>query len=150
MTPERFAHYMSGNKELDDEHFALLTEFDAVISRFKNNDPAAVQSAVMVLSSLKSHIAREEHCMMGLKYPFAQSHIDDHVKQNRDIQQLIDNKHVNDLALQLFLENVSVRFLDHIDHYDLQFTDWLKQKYGDIVDFNTMHYGDCDKLALCV
>jgi hemerythrin len=141
---------MSGNKELDDEHFALLTEFDAVIERFKSKDPAAVQSAVMVLATLKDHIAREEYCMLGLKYPYAKPHFEDHVKQNRDIQHLIDNKHINDFALQLFLENVSVRFLDHIDHYDLQFADWLKQQHVNIADFNTMSYRDCDKLALCI
>jgi hemerythrin-like metal-binding protein len=150
MSRERFKHYASGNKELDDEHFELLNMLDDVLGKFKRRDTNAISACNTLLTRLRVHIEQEELCMIRLKYPYSEYHIADHTSQEREIQELLADKHENEFKMQLFLEKLSVRFVDHIDHFDLQFTNWLKNKYGGIDNFHTLKFSECNESLTCV
>jgi hemerythrin len=142
MTIDRFVHYKSGNDELDEDHLALSTALDAVLLKIKTNDVTATEDINVFLAKLLVHSTNEETCMLKTKFPFWAPHFEDHTRQRREIQELlaINNKQgQNEFVTQLMLEKLDARFVNHIDHFDLQLTQWLAEKYGNIKNFKLLH-----------
>lgn len=129
MTPERFKHYMVNIPVIDNEHYSLLREINAVTALFKdkNFNEAKVELETLKIN-MREHTKREEDMFKRINFKFANPHVDDHVRLTKNLDKIIlmsDNDlHRNLSHIVAELEDI---FITHIDHYDMQYADAYKE-----------------------
>ena len=123
MNIERFQHYRTHNDKIDACHFRLLCEMEDVArdyNQFKNISPILV-----LFNHLTQHHIEEEAAMVIVNYPYIQFHIDAHCILRNNLDDLISlctaNKRITNIT-----DEFERLFVTHIDHYDIQFSDWIK------------------------
>ena len=133
MTRDRFANYLTGIPALDDEHWDILSEMDNVIFMFKSRDHEfadLVAEMHKVIHQLTTHLHTEESYMIKIGYPYLEYHQVAHAKLIADAVTISNTKH-GQYRRDLFgdiLNGLSDNLLTHIDHYDIQMTDWHSQQ----------------------
>jgi hemerythrin-like metal-binding protein len=123
MIEERFVHYRTGYKAIDDEHFALLLSVDKIIRlcREKFIPEQTITDLMQELDSqLKAHFLHEEELMRESSFKFYDGHKKVHGELHARFTRLLyppkfDHTHARYLITEL--ENI---FVHHIDDYDMQ------------------------------
>lgn len=136
MSPERFRHYLTGNKEADEVHFVLLGMADDLMIALKHwkqdcCHDGKCSKAVNFLNALQEHINAEEIEMERVEYPYRLYHNQSHDTLLHKIKSAIAHYKENPIGA-LYLANqiydVSELYIKHLEDYDLQFYNWHKQE----------------------
>lgn len=121
ISKEAFKHYLVGSKDIDDEHWEILSSLEEFsLSKTKEEDIRIIER---VLKLWEDHTVREATSMKKYNFPFAKYHLQEHdeivtrfeVVKNKIINEDIINK--NWIASEL-----QVIVCSHIDRTDRQFS----------------------------
>jgi hemerythrin-like metal-binding protein len=132
MTEEMFSHYKLDIKEIDDQHWELIQIMNDIKHTTCDYCYVSVCSNCATLLNqlkliLKEHFEYEEEIMTQHSYPYLPYHKQHH----NEMMILCTTKLHTKLGLgnRNYLMNTVQRILvDHIDHHDMQFGNWIKQQ----------------------
>ena len=127
MVKDRFVHYVTGYKEIDDEHFAMLLVMDEAILLLREKPPCPIklkEVLTRIQTALLAHLIHEEALMTAANYKYTVAHTvahDDLRIRMRNLLETTDFGHINVAEILKELEFILVA---HIDGYDMQIKLW--------------------------
>lgn len=127
MSPENFVHYVSGHKAIDDQHWRLFEILDKAKAETNHSKNSAMVHLRELSSALEHHFKYEEALMIKINYPFKEFHLSQHQKMINDINEQIKETQKSQIGFgTYFFAHLERALLVHIDAFDLQFVDYLK------------------------
>ena len=127
MIKARFVHYTLGVPEIDEQHINLARGiYDLKITIKLGQLDKCKRDLAKLASDIKEHFDYEEALMVASNYPYIPYHKYEHLRLLREVESLIklDTLNVKNNILEI-LETV---VYDHIDTYDRQFAEYLKEQ----------------------
>jgi hemerythrin-like metal-binding protein len=121
MNKDIFAHYTTGLKEFDGAHLSIFGKIDQLKTLC---DDSAVGVTESLLSEMKEHFREEEADMTEMNYSHFESHAYDHSTIISKLEKLLKYSSGNK-AICHSMSDFEAAYKNHIDVYDLQFTNWL-------------------------
>lgn len=126
MTPETFEQYRTDIPSLDQCHWNLLQMLvDAAIDYKYNRD---VRQLKLLAKLLIDHHIEEEQMMSDENYPHIEAHKHSHDTLTFHLVNMI-YRCLHDPDYTDITQDFERFFVSHIEHYDLQFSTWLKNKH---------------------
>ncbi len=126
MSRDRFVHYLTGNHDIDSEHWDLLSMMALIIDDLRAKDfLLAFPKIKELLDIFENHLIHEDRIMELAKYPFKQPHNADHTTMLSIIHQFESMINQNEKINDHHINKLSEMFLIHIDHYDMQMVDYI-------------------------
>jgi hemerythrin-like metal-binding protein len=123
MNEERFVHYRTGYKEIDDEHFALLQTADEIVRLCRQHQVQSelVMGLLCTLDKqLNDHMQHEEALMREANYKYYNAHLSAHVELRVRFSKLPHPATFSYNHAKYVVDEVEHIFIDHIDGYDMQ------------------------------
>lgn len=124
MTLEQFEHYKTGIPSFDEEHWLLFCQLDELACVIASEDyDAALLMQGAIFDRIIEHYSEEQRLMEDAGYPYTDFHCANHsflVNQLR-----LANKYNVQLLSKYMCVDLVRMLVAHIDHHDLQFTQWL-------------------------
>jgi hemerythrin-like metal-binding protein len=123
MNAERFIHYKTGYKQIDEEHFAILRGMDKIIELCKAQpaDTDLIKQSLEELdSALHLHFESEEKLMAAANYKFAAVHATAHVNLGAQISLMLHPRDFNQRHIGYIVKDLEYLIVTHIDSYDMQ------------------------------
>jgi hemerythrin len=122
-------HYMTGIKELDEEHVGIFARIKDMLQIGNNGDKAIERFDEFVLY-LDAHYRAEEKYMSEVGFPYLEKHIEVHREIVSKLQKNSQHsrQNVNYMGSMYYLNDLKRMLLAHIDQYDLQVSDYLKER----------------------
>ena len=126
MSDERFEHYVLNIAKLDDHHEELTKTMCKVkLLLIDRNFEEARAILAVLFNELKDHYKYEEQLMVGLGYPFVNSHIQEHLRLSA--LSSLTQKIIDKTTTLNLLEEI---IYTHIDTYDRQFAEYISEKHS--------------------
>ena len=123
MNRELFDQYKLGIPEIDDEHWAIFTLMQTILSQVATTDYVGIQESLnQFLSDVQAHSDSEIELMRSMNFPFIDTHIVEHKLLLHSIERAIEHaaqsSHTNltSAAEQLFMA--------HIVQYDALYAEY--------------------------
>lgn len=127
MCEQRFRHYLVGNTEHDNQHWALLKQMDALVSAIKQKEPFD-DLRIDMLSMLEVHFHAEDAYMSSIGYPYIAAHAEDHSRMVRRLDSMVNDATSGGLGSIVAMHQLEDMFIQHITHHDQQYVEWYKNK----------------------
>lgn len=127
MSPERFVHYVTGHNEIDQEHVILFVKLSELAKALQDGNVEKASDLVVEVKSLMlSHGLTETHAMKKYNYPYITYHIQQHVQLGTELNDLQTKLGEMKFFSHVFISDFEEKFIDHLDHADRNFVDWVK------------------------
>jgi hemerythrin-like metal-binding protein len=123
MNEARFAHYKTGIKMLDDEHWHLLMLMDDIHQLCRERFPnvSGLTLAMEYLhGELRDHIAHEEAYMDDHAFKWVSAHKAEHITLNSKMTELTASIKPGSRLVDFVFGDLEDLFLNHIDYFDRQ------------------------------
>jgi hemerythrin len=114
---DRLKHYLTGIATLDHTHCELFS----FLKMLKVKKSITNEECFQYVVKLQAHFLQEEQMMAEVGYPFAKAHADLH----KEVIYLMGKKCAN--ASVFMIDSCIERLMNHIDNYDIQFGNWIKE-----------------------
>lgn len=138
-SPARFTHYRTGNLAIDTAHYELLMSISNIIAACTHQHPGVADQLIQLRVDLVDHSAYELSQMVVAKYPYILSHVNNHTKMLHKLDSIINTAGgPNYIVVKSVLDALSTSLLAHIDHYVIQFVNWVSTQRPDF-DLTTVH-----------
>jgi len=129
MNEERFKFYVLEIAKLDEHHHNLAEGLDKVRRELMVHDYINARSEMAnLLLDLQHHYNYEEKLMLGIGYPYLESHAFEH-KRLLEVAQKVKID-ANSLKL-LVLSELEEIIYKHTDTYDRQLADYINEENND-------------------
>jgi hemerythrin-like metal-binding protein len=129
MSSEAFVHYKTSIACLDNQHwklFEIINEISAC-----SDASRSIELFDVLLERLITHNLLEAELMDTYNYPYGTPHQQAHLSILLEVVLVKKRLLANEIwILQTFLEQLSDKLSNHIDHYDLQFAQWVIDHCG--------------------
>lgn len=137
MTLERFTHYKTGNEQMDNDHWVLLQLLGKVVALIRNAQyDAGIQHIKELLPMWETHTGHEVALMREVAYPYIAPHLEDHTAISNKLHYIVKSiskpqGSIVHYGIESFATGLEKQFVDHIDHHDIQITQWIKEHVGE-------------------
>jgi len=119
MDAEKFSHYKTCIKRIDDEHFCIIELIEKIAKCSKNNDVVSGKRYIKELLDLKNiHFFEEERMMEEVNFPYIKYHKSEHRGIISTLQQIDIDFGIKTIN---FDDKLTMMILNHIDNYDSQY-----------------------------
>ena len=130
MHESRFTHYRTGIAEHDEQHWDLLMQMNQLVDTIQSHGDAS-RVFNKLLTSLSNHFEHEQQYMADVGFPYVKAHAVDHSRMIRELWHMIDRVvSGNSIAVHSTARQLEDVFVNHIDHFDMQYVEWAKQHNG--------------------
>jgi hemerythrin-like metal-binding protein len=132
MNAESFIHYKLNIKEIDDQHWELITlmnyiidqPIDAIHPIYNIN----TDRVIVIRDKMIDHFKYEEMCMEKDNYPYREYHTNVHHTITSQLNDIIKKRADTYLTYTHVVRDLRQAVVDHIDRFDMQYGDWLKKQ----------------------
>lgn len=131
----RFRHYMTGVAQIDNEHIDLLTAMSDLERSPELTDVEIASQIVTIVQMFEDHLHHEEQFMDSINYPYIEYHKMQHVEIL--IMLKTYRKSSPDAVTRYATHTLSEHFIAHIDQYDMQLADFVKNHYAKTKDWRS-------------
>ncbi len=119
---ERFKHYKTNVKEIDDDHYELFEKLDEVHSHakeFKRNPELFRESLKQLRNILFDHFEHEEKVMLEKNYKHTNYHKMEHNELRTRMSRILDMNPSSLYYVTTILDELEVVIVKHIDDWDI-------------------------------
>lgn len=131
---ERFHHYETGYKEVDECHYNILQTADEIMDLLTHwgdhKKHEECSKCINFLNFLQEHINAEEILMERVEFPYRNYHSQNHNLLLNQIKTAIAHYKENNTAAVLMarkIHDVGELLIKHIEDHDLQFYEWNRK-----------------------
>lgn len=131
MVPDFFRHYITHIPLLDGPHATMVVDMEEIAKLFKQKEFEKLHNALVLLeTTLIAHLIDEDDFMDKINYPYAKYHKIAHSEILKKMANLIDK--IDEIAAKHYdskhlVEELRKILVEHIDHYDMQISNYVKQ-----------------------
>lgn len=129
MAPDVFSHYKTNIPVVDEAHLRLIELVERIATMSRAPDHTGIVPALEELSVIQAdHFSDEELIMREKGFPDLR--LQDHERAHKAIMFQLGEvlKHSRNFASRYSDTDFVRSLLDHIDHYDLRFMEWLRDQ----------------------
>lgn len=127
MNPEVFKFYRTNVPQMDEEHWHILETMESLVHHCKARDDRNAGSTVHYLRlKFEDHLEHEEALMVDIKYKFSGYHLEQHRSMKAKLNNIIKEIDAGNYP-KWIVEELKSMFINHIDHSDLQYADFIKK-----------------------
>lgn len=126
MSPEVFRFYRTDIPHIDEEHFHIIESMEELVQYCKSRDDRhAGPKAHYLRMVFEDHLAHEEAFMVEIGYKFTGYHLEQHKEMKSKLNQIIREIDAGHYP-NWIVDELKTMFINHIDHSDLQYADFVK------------------------
>lgn len=126
-----FSHYKTGIERLDDNNWAVIHALDKVIETYSLTYPAKAISHLHKAATILGLVLTEQDTdMLTANYPYRTPHVMSHAVLIGELADVIERVERGSMYMSIYMviNTWQRKFLDHIDHYDMQWAEFVKRK----------------------
>lgn len=124
---ERFTHYTLGVADVDAEHFYMLVLLHK-LKKCTDRGEIVIKFAEL-LHWWETHAATEDRFMKSINYPYREPHMKHHefiASVLNGLTKKCMQDPNNTLNITVAVDTFITKLIDHLDHEDRQFADYVK------------------------